>query len=223
MFLDDDNLADRDYLANALEISRSFEFLGAWGAGAIEPEFEATPPRGCEPELGYLALRTLHEDVWSKDVDDLDSIPFGAGLCVRKAVADAYAAELATDALRRSLGRRGAQIFSNEDVDLALTSARLQLGWGNFPRLRITHLIAADRVRPDYLEALIAGTTASSVISARSTGRAMPPASGRLRRTLRYLDLRVRKGRQPARFYLARQRGARLGRQLLRDAGPDHK
>jgi glycosyltransferase involved in cell wall biosynthesis len=85
VFVDDDNLLDRNYLANAVEIHDECPFLGAFGA-SIEAEFEVDPPLSIWPYLEGLAIRPSLRDDWSYARKWCEASPFGAGVCVRRGV-----------------------------------------------------------------------------------------------------------------------------------------
>src|SRR5205823_5982545 len=85
VFLDDDNVLDPAYLAHAAAIGDEWPVLGTWG-GQILPEFEKTPPEWTRPYLGALAIRETERDCWSNDPQTVDALPYGAGMCVRRAV-----------------------------------------------------------------------------------------------------------------------------------------
>jgi glycosyltransferase involved in cell wall biosynthesis len=150
MTVDDDNVLRPDYLFNSLEISKQFPFLGAWG-GHVEGEFEQELPDWLKPHLSSLAVRPVDRDYWSNYFVDNKSMPFGAGLTVRSAVARTYARAMEKRPASTELGRKGTSLVSGEDVDLALTSYDLGLGTGMFPRLYLTHLIPKTRMTVEYL------------------------------------------------------------------------
>jgi hypothetical protein len=50
-----------------------------------------------------------------------------------------------------SLGRRGNQLTSNDDSDLAYTACDMGFGMGTFPQLKLTHLIPKRRLERKYL------------------------------------------------------------------------
>jgi glycosyltransferase involved in cell wall biosynthesis len=156
MTVDDDNVLSSDYLANTVEISREFPFLGAWGA-SIEGEFEAEVPDWLKPHLPFLAVRTVDRDYWSNYYADNRSMPFGAGLCFRKIVAANYARNLIDRPASVNLDRKGASLISGGDIDLAMTAYDSGLGTGMFRRLRITHLIPKARMTVDYVCRLLEG------------------------------------------------------------------
>src|SRR5580765_8487632 len=64
VFVDDDNVLASDYLEQAAAIQSDYPFLGAFGAGVLEPEFESAPPDEVRPYLALLALRTVSKTCW---------------------------------------------------------------------------------------------------------------------------------------------------------------
>ena len=44
IFVDDDNVLDEKYLAEAIKIKQEWPSLGAWGSGSIRGDFEVEPP-----------------------------------------------------------------------------------------------------------------------------------------------------------------------------------
>jgi glycosyltransferase involved in cell wall biosynthesis len=156
VFVDDDNVLREDFLARAAEIADQFPFLGAWGGNVIG-EFEQPVPEWARPHLHALALREVKQDAWSNYNIDNRSFPFGAGLCVRKPVAAAYAHALAARPASVGLDRKGASMISAGDVDLVLTAYDAGYGTGMFERLHVTHLIPKARLTVDYLCRLLEG------------------------------------------------------------------
>lgn len=151
IFVDDDNVLEAGYLEHANRLSAEWPKLGAWG-GTCEPEFEKAPA----PELARitecLAIRSVNRAMWCNfAVGNYQAIPFGAGMCVRRAVAEEYLRLAQKDPCRFSLDRKGTSLVSGGDLDLALTAHDLGLGTGLFPELILTHLIPARRVQKEYL------------------------------------------------------------------------
>jgi glycosyltransferase involved in cell wall biosynthesis len=177
VFLDDDNIADPNYLEQVVRIGESHFWLGAWG-GQITPEFESTPPDWTRPYWCYLALRDIERDVWSNRLD-FASAPCGAGLCVRMNVAVAYAESVDKNPLRQMLDRRGTKLNSGGDSDLAFTACDLGKGVGLFKELRLKHLIPPSRLKPEYLANLLEGISYSTIVVEFVHGKAPkePPKS----------------------------------------------
>jgi glycosyltransferase involved in cell wall biosynthesis len=148
VFVDDDNILDRNYLEVALRISASHPFLGAFG-GSIEAEFEVEPNPRFHSLLHSLAIREVKGIKWANF--GIGCLPFGAGLCVTRKVAQTYAVNTKGSKIRRCLGRRGESLMGGEDLDLAMTSYDLGMGVGLFGELTVTHLIEKRRLSPRYL------------------------------------------------------------------------
>jgi glycosyltransferase involved in cell wall biosynthesis len=163
VFVDDDNVLESDYLEIALRISKDWSILGAWGGQTI-PEFEEQPPDWTKPYWGYLAVREFDRDKWSNLLHQNETTPCGAGLCVRKVVAEKYAALVNNDPKRKNLGRRGKRLLSGEDIDLACTSCDMGLGMGLFTSLKLMHLMPTSRLSEEYLLRIVEGSTYSQVI-----------------------------------------------------------
>lgn len=171
VFVDDDNVLDKDYLANAAKIYDEYPFLGAFGA-SIEAEFEVDPPLSIRPYLERLAIRPTSRDHWSNAKKWSEATPFGAGMCVRREVAELYAERVQSDSLRFTLGRKGKGLNGGEDIDLAWTSLLLNKGTGCFARLRLRHLIPKDRLTESYIERLQVGSGYTETILEHEHGNA---------------------------------------------------
>lgn len=151
VFVDDDNVLGPDYLEQVDAISRRFTDLGAFGAGILEPEFEHPPSPTLVPRLGMLAIRSGAQARRGNDPNDWQMIPWGAGLCVTRAVAERYTHLIQSLAVSTVLGRRGEALFAGEDDVFSWAAVSAGLTFGVFPELRITHLIPDSRLRPAYL------------------------------------------------------------------------
>ncbi|NJN10968.1 MAG: glycosyltransferase family 2 protein [Richelia sp. RM2_1_2] len=180
VFVDDDNVLEPDYLEVVLRISKNYPVIGAWGGQTI-PEFEVEPPIWTKPYWGYLAVLEFQEDKWSNLLHQNETSPCGAGMCVRKNVANKYADLIKYDSARLKLGRKGLDeksqiLLSGEDKDLAFTACDIGLGTGIFTALRLKHLIPANRVTTEYFVRLIEGTSYSTKILESLRGK-MPDIS----------------------------------------------
>lgn len=173
VFVDDDNVLDSDYLEITWRISKDFPFIGAWG-GQIKPEFEVPPPSWAKPYLGNLAIREFEGDRWSNLTAQYETTPCGAGLCIRKVVAEKYTELVRENPQRANMDRKGKMLTSCGDSDLAFTACDLGLGTGLFASLKLTHLIPANRLQEDYLLRLVEGLAYSQTILAYFRGVIMP-------------------------------------------------
>lgn len=157
VFVDDDNVLAPTFLSGVVAAFRASPGLGAAG-GPLHPEFEIAPPAWSTPFHGLLALhdygpvpllaRGTPNSPWPYFA------PVGAGLCLRRSAALAYAELARSDALRAGLDRRGAALTSGGDSDMVFST--LHAGWdvAYFPELSLTHLIPAARLQPAYLARL---------------------------------------------------------------------
>lgn len=221
IFVDDDNVVSKDYLWNVIRISNDYMFLGAWG-GTIRGEFEIEPARWLRPLIGCLGIREICSPVWSNNPEDQLAQPYGAGLCVRKSVATTYAGHLAVNPARRKLDRIGSNLSSCGDTDLVQTSCDLGYGFGNFPELRLTHLIAKHRLNPQYIAELMGGITTSLILLRYFRTGNLPPQPSTLRGWLKYALLCARRGRRQAWIYRACQEATREGIRMVHEL-PDQE
>jgi glycosyltransferase involved in cell wall biosynthesis len=214
VIVDDDNLLDPDYFANALEIYEDYPFLGAFG-GSIEGEFELNPPLSITPYLEGLAVRRTLSDHWSNAKKWSEATPFGAGMCVRREVAELYFERVQSDKIRFTLGRRGASLGAGEDTDMAWTSFSLNKGTGCFARLRLTHLIPKDRLTESYVERLYTGLGYADEILAHEHTNSSENYNDTAWDTVRYWCRYIRASRFGRKIMKARRSGQKKARETL--------
>ena len=165
IFVDDDNVLDVDYLETALNISKEKSFLGAWSGQCIGV-FEELPPEWTKRYWGNLVLREFEEDVWSNLPRLAETMPCGAGLCIRREVAQYYLGLYENGKRTFQFDRSGDSLISGGDNDLAACACSLGLGVGLVSSLKLKHLIKAERFTPYYLARLSEGIMFSGVILA---------------------------------------------------------
>jgi glycosyltransferase involved in cell wall biosynthesis len=156
VFVDDDNVLDDDYLEIAARVAAEKPFLGAW-SGQCRPEFEVPPPEWSRRYFGNLVLREFDKDVWSNLPRLVETMPCGAGLCVRRNVAEHYLELHDAGARRVQLGRTGEMLLAGEDNDLAACACDIGLGMGLITSLRLTHLVPPQRLTLSYIAKLAEG------------------------------------------------------------------
>jgi glycosyltransferase involved in cell wall biosynthesis len=214
VFVDDDNVLDPNYLEVAIQIGKDFPMIGAWG-GQIRPGFEEQPPEWTKPYWWMLALREFDRDKWSNLLYCYETGPCGAGLCVRQTVAEKYFDLLQNDTKRSALDRKGKQLISCGDIDLAFTSCDLGLGTGQFVALNLTHLMPSSRFQEEYLLRLAEANGYSSPIMESFRGKVPNlPKTSWMRKLLNHYKLRRMNSRE-RRFYQAFARGQALAIQEL--------
>ena len=187
VFVDDDNVLAPDYLAEADRLAATLPFLGAFGC-SIRAVYEQPPAPETREWLWLLTVGEISDNRWSNlgvRGGELLTLPSGAGLVIRAAVAREYARLTETDPLRANLDRRGADLTGSGDRDLAATCGRLGLGTGKFASLKLDHLMSAGRVEPAYLIKLADATAYSETILYFLHGLNWRPAP--LSRTRRWL------------------------------------
>lgn len=162
VFVDDDNLLHPSYLEVALQIAEERAYMGAFG-GDIEGIFEAPISKWIGPYLESLAIRSVKVASWGcrPGTKAMEFTPCGAGMVIRKHIADAYRDMVMNDNIRRNLGRSGQNLISGEDSDMALCACRMGLAVGVFPQLKMQHIIPGNRLSLEYTLRLAEDITSS--------------------------------------------------------------
>jgi hypothetical protein len=161
--VDDDNVLDVDFLEIALRILEERPFLGSW-SGQCRPAFEAPPPEWTRRYWGNLVIREFDKDVWSNLPRLPQSMPCGAGLCVRRNVALHYLDLHESGKRWFQFDRSGKSLLSSGDNDLAACACDIGLGVGLIASLKLTHLVSPERLTVDYLSRLAEGIHYSSTL-----------------------------------------------------------
>ena len=213
VFVDDDNVLDPDYLEKALGISEAWPILGAWG-GQTLPGFEVDPPEWIKEFWGHLALRHLDRDLWSNQRNG-ENAPIGAGLVVRRQVAQVYSVNVGLDERRQALDRKGGSLISGGDTDLALTAVDIGLGTGLFKGLRLTHLISADRLTEKHLLNLQEKLSYSATLLNSIRGLEFPRPQKSLLTRVHEWGHQFRLDSRTRRFELAKRRGLEAAERAL--------
>ena len=177
VFVDDDNVLDPDFLEIAQQTTAVRPFLGAW-SGQCRPEFETPPPEWTRRYWGNLVIREFDRDIWSNLPRLPESMPCGAGLCVRREVALRYLDLHDSGKRPFHLDRNGKSLLSGGDNDLAGCACDVGLGVGLIASLKLTHLISCERLTLDYLVRLAEGIQYSGVLlDYCRSGQLEPPMS----------------------------------------------
>jgi hypothetical protein len=214
VFIDDDNVLDKTYLTRAVGIKKEWPSLGAWGSGSIIPEYELRPEAYVEELLPCLALRETARACWSNVYPCLEATPWGAGMCVRAKVADAYCRVYKASKILIT-DRRGNTLSSSGDAEMAYVACDLGFGMGNFPDLKLTHLIPRERVSAEYLLKLYEGTGTSDALLLYKWNGVTPKSPFSPRGLLAILkNMVVRRGLD-RRMYFARNRALSVARRII--------
>ncbi len=214
IFVDDDNILSPDYIREAIKIGRDHPFLGVWGSAEIIPEFETRPDQSVEPLLSYLALRSVQKKHWTNFLPCPEATPWGAGLCVRASVAKAYR-DYSKQSRVRITGRKGDMLFSGEDLEISYVANAAGLGIGIFPELKLTHLIAKERLSLDYLIRVCEGTALSNILLDYSWNRREPKELSRAHDIMSILkNLLLRRGAD-RQIFLANRRAMKVAKKII--------
>lgn len=163
VFVDDDNVLDADFLETALRVAEERSFLGSW-SGQCRPNFDETPPEWSRRYWGNLVIREFDKDIWSNLPRLVQSMPCGAGLCVRRHVALHYLHLHESGKRSFQFDRTRGSLLSGGDNDLAGCACDVGLGVGLITSLKLTHLIPPERLTVNYLEHLAEGIHYSSTL-----------------------------------------------------------
>jgi glycosyltransferase involved in cell wall biosynthesis len=208
LFVDDDNILDADYLERGAEIATHWPQLGCWG-GQLLPRYALTPPDWIKNYLNYLAIWPLEADLWCNSVASYSMVPPTAGCFIRGPVWKRYLELIRKDPRRLALTR-------SEDMDLALTSIDLGLGIGRFRDLRLTHIVPASRLTPEYITTLLESTmVGTGTMEYIRYGRIPRATTNRL---IDHLLLKIRTSRLPEplrSFTRAELRGRATARRIV--------
>jgi glycosyltransferase involved in cell wall biosynthesis len=216
VFVDDDNVLDPDYLEKVLEISEAWPMLGAWG-GQTRPIFEVEPPEWTRQFWTRLVIREFETDRWTNQPGDAAAMPCGAGMCVRRKVANYYAELHANGRRGIVLDRSGQSLVSGGDSDLAICACDLGLGMGLFAALKLTHLIPGDRLTEDYLERLLEGLAFSDLVLKSFRANQVLPPQRKLSTTAADALRLLLRNRRDRRFFRAVRRGEANAARVLRN------
>jgi glycosyltransferase involved in cell wall biosynthesis len=162
VFVDDDNILGKDYLATVVGEFSVDPRLGVLG-GRILPEYGIEPPMWFGEFEQWLAVRRYAPElrVHTTAPPFSDYFPVGAGLAVRRDLALAYLDDC--EETTRIEGRRGESLSSGEDLDLGLFA----LSQGNSllvtGALCLTHVISTERLQGKYLRRLATDNVKSSL------------------------------------------------------------
>lgn len=164
-FVDDDNILASDYAATALRIARQELDLGVFGGQSIA-RTTIRPGAVCRHFLSRYAVRELPDPVTltAPDRASRGLEPFGAGMIVRKEVAENFSKLVDAFEAGLPMGRTGNLLGSGEDSLFTRVAFRMGLKAGYRPDLRLEHVIPDDRLRWTYLRHLIEGQARSEAV-----------------------------------------------------------
>jgi glycosyltransferase involved in cell wall biosynthesis len=165
IFVDDDNVLNESYLAEAIKIGQEWPSLGAWGSGCIRGDFEVEPPVDLTKLRPWwlIPVREVPAPRWSNVASCEDAIPWCAGLCLRKEIGMAYSHYCDQSSIQIT-SRQGTSLFGGEDIEISFICCNHGLGIGIFPELKLTHLIPKRRLSEDYLVRMMEDSSVSGLL-----------------------------------------------------------
>jgi glycosyltransferase involved in cell wall biosynthesis len=170
LFVDDDNVLSSDYLAQAEAIAAEHPELGAW-SGNVQLEFEESPPEWTKPYWPLLAAREVSADALGRStLSTPNTLPIGAGMCFRRKLGEFYREQWLKSPIHKLFGARGQSCTLGEDTDLALTASDIGMDTGVFARLKLVHLIPAERLTQSYLLRLSRGIATATLLMQLARG-----------------------------------------------------
>jgi glycosyltransferase involved in cell wall biosynthesis len=209
VFVDDDTVFNRDYLAHAIAIAGEHPDLGTW-SGTVRLAFEQPPPEWTKAYWKFFWIREVQQDAQSRArTHDRAATAWGGGMCLRREVGLFYRQQWLHSPVRRIFGPRGQAIIGGEDTDLALSACDMGMTTGVFRRLEITHLIPADRMSEKYLLRVCKGAATSALLMQLVRGTPVRRLPQGFKWRTRFLYDCARKWGRKRRFYLAEVRGRR--------------
>jgi GT2 family glycosyltransferase len=152
-FLDDDNIPNEHFVANAVAAFHSRPKAGSIG-GKVLPAWESKPTALAVAVAGF-ALAVCDQGERAFRYEHITSGPVGAGMCVRRELlkhiysCPAFLTEIP--------GRKGRSLSSGEDTALAVRIHKAGYECWYEPSLVIHHMLPAHRMQKDYLLRLFEG------------------------------------------------------------------
>jgi hypothetical protein len=176
VFVDDDNVLAQDYLQVSLETISRMPWLGAF-SGSTVGEYEVPLPLWASNMPIQLAVREIKHVAWGclPGTQSLPFAPVGAGMVIRRQVAEHYLRQVKKDNLRQSLDRKGDLLLSGGDSDMAYCACELGYAVGVFPELSLVHIIPKQRLEAPYLLKLAEGMAFSHAILRFMWDGELPP------------------------------------------------
>ena len=145
VFVDDDNVLDRDYLERAAAVIDRLPDIGLF-CGRISGEFECPPPEWLKPLYRHLAIIDFADDSWAREWDPSRVPCWTAGMVIRRDLADRHFRAYSSDPFWLSVETR------TEDVHLVMCAVKAGHLAGLFTTLHLRHLIPPDRMTEAYLQ-----------------------------------------------------------------------
>lgn len=145
VFLDDDAMVEKDYIANLQRLLSEHPEAGAFG-GAIEPFFEGETPEWLNPwSMGFVSAIDLGNEV---QVFSSKAYPIGANMGIHRSVIEQIGN------FNTSLGRTGNNLMGGEEKDIFNRIRQAGIPILYFPGIKVKHCIPSHRTTMDFIRRL---------------------------------------------------------------------
>ena len=162
VFLDDDAMVEKDYIANLQQDLKGYPHVQAFG-GPIEPFFEGETPKWLSPwTMGFVSAIDLGREVVPFAAN---KYPIGANMGIsRRAIEQVGVFNI-------SLGRVGNSLLGGEEKDIfnRLHEKRLPILY--FPNIKVKHCIPPRRTTNEFIAKLGYGVGQSEKLRTQALGR----------------------------------------------------
>jgi glycosyltransferase involved in cell wall biosynthesis len=155
-FIDDDNIINSNFFSEVLKIAQQYPEAGAF-SGQVSLMYDEEPPQWTKRYWGMLVHRSFSGVHLSAVPFDQSCMPCGAGLCVKKEVAEYYAALHRDNRRSFYLDRSKGDLLSGGDNDLAMCACDTGMKMGLFENLSLLHYTPSSRFTLAYLKNLAYG------------------------------------------------------------------
>jgi glycosyltransferase involved in cell wall biosynthesis len=218
LFVDDDNFIAEDFFVNGISVAQNWSSIGSW-SGQVDLVFESPPPEWTRKYWGMLVCRKFNGVFWSNLPHLPETMPCGAGLFVRRDVANHYHTLHETGKRAIQLDRTGKSLLSGGDNDLAACACDIGLGVGIFDTLKLNHFIPSNRTTKEYLLKLAEGISHSGIVFRNFRGEKPRPLTMK-NRMANALRLLIKKGFDRD-MQKAVYRGESAGRKMIANTTHD--
>lgn len=162
VFLDDDAMVGKDYIANLQAHLVQHPEAGAFG-GAIEPFFEGEIPNWLNPwAMGFVSVIDLGTQV---KLFSTKSYPIGANMSISRATIDKVGT------FNTALGRTGNNLMGGEEKDIFNRIRQAGIPIFYFPDIKVQHCIPPKRTTKEFIAKLGNGVGLSEKLRTLSIGK----------------------------------------------------
>ena len=161
VFLDDDAMVEKDYIANLRSRLAQHPEAGAFG-GPIEPFFEGEKPKWLSPwTMCFVSAIDLGPQV---RLFPQKSYPIGANMGISRVTIEKVGM------FNTALGRTGNNLLGGEEKDIFNRIRQTDIPILYFPDIKVQHCIPPKRTTNDYIVKLGDGVGQSERLRTKKTG-----------------------------------------------------